>query len=1193
MTTTTQRFALLPGERDAAEGETVFLTGIQALVRVVLDSIRRDRAAALRTSAFASGYPGSPLAGFDKEMARHKALLAELGVVHLPAHNEELAATAVAGSQLVQGFPGARVDGVLGIWYGKAPGLCRALDAMWHGQFTGASSLGGVLLFVGGDPAPKSSMVPSASEHLLSALEVPVLYPGTVDEILTLGAHGVALSRTSGLWTALKIVASVADGFGTASAGALHGSGIERAPAGGTYVPTVRPPCVPDSLTTEQEIATVRAEVAAEYGRVAELNRVTMDSPDAWLGIVAAGSAYQEVLTALGSLGLDEGALRRYGLRLMQVRMLHPLEPSSFRGFARGLREVLVVEEKQPLLEPYLHQALYSLPDPPRIVGRRDEGGRPLVPGFGVLTSAGIAEIIAGRMRQRFAQLAAVPRPTQRPKIPLAAVQRTPFFCSGCPHNSSVRVPEGALVGVGTGCHAIGAWADERMVGTIVTKAQMGGEGATWLGLEPFVDADHMIQNMGDGTYFHSGQLAIQAAVAAGSRITFKLLFNGAIAMTGGQDPAESDSRPVEDVAEILLRQGVSRVLITTDDCTRYRHVRLPRGVEVWDRRRVLEAQTTLAAVPGVTVLIHDQRCAAEKRRDRTRGRLAEPSRRVFINERVCEGCGDCGVASNCLSVEPLETELGRKTAINQTSCNADYSCLEGNCPSFVTVRSRARAPSGLVRGGRSARKRAQGAISARAPVAPTPDAPTPGVMVPGAMGEPQPLVNPEDFTVRMPGIGGTGVVTVSQIVAMAATRAGRHVQGLDQTGLSQKAGPVVSDVRVCTGEVTGSSQAALGSVDLLLGFDEVVALLPSNLETISPGRTVAVVSTSQVPTGDMVTHPERSLPSSDRVGAVLSGMVGADRCFLVDSVEVTRQLLGSSIYANMFLLGVAFQAGALPLPHAAIEYAIELNGVDVSKNLAAFGWGRAWVAEREQVRGALVVRTRRGEAIGPARAGVQLPETLRQVPELHRLVELRARDLVEYQNLAYAQEYLRIVELSLNAEKGVGRGSHDFSIAVARSLYKLMAYKDEYEVARLHLEALPEEARRPGSRVSWHLEPPILKSMGLRRKIDVGPWFRYVFLVLRAGRFLRGTALDPFGRTDVRRAERELVREYETDIRRVAEIVDAESYGAACELARLPDVVRGYEEVKMRNVDEYRAQRRRLLAELGVEAVDARRERA
>lgn len=1178
MTTSAERtFALLPGAREAREGEEVFLTGIQALVRVVLDTMRRDRAAGLHTAAFVSGYPGSPLAGFDKEMIRHRDLLGELDVVHLPAQNEELAATAVAGSQLAQGFQGARYDGVLGAWYGKAPGLGRALDAMWHGQFTGASPNGGVLLFVGDDPAPKSSMVPSASEHVLASLDVPVLYPGTVDEVLSMGAHGVALSRASGLWTALKIVASVADGFGTASAAALHGEGIGPLPGARSYVPTVRPPCVPDSVQTEQEIATVRSDVAAEYGRVAGLNRVAVDTDDAWLGIVAAGSVYREVLGALERLALDEAALRRYGVRLMQVGMLHPLEPSSFRAFGRGLSEILVVEEKQPLLEPYLCQALYGSADPPRIVGRRDEQGRPLVPGFGVLRSSDLAEIVAARLRQRVPASALAPPRAERQKIPVATVQRAPFFCSGCPHNSSTQVPEGALVGVGTGCHALSAWADERRVGNIVTKAQMGGEGATWLGLEPFVEADHMFQDMGDGTYFHSGQLAIQAAVAARSHITFKLLYNSAIAMTGGQDPAESDSRPVEDVAEVLIRQGVSRVLVTTDDPARYRGVRLPRGVEVWHRRRVLDAQTTLAKVPGVTVLIHDQRCAAEKRRDRTRGRLPSPARRVYINERVCEGCGDCGAVSNCLSVEPVETVLGRKTAINQTSCNADYSCIEGNCPSFVSVQRR---PPGIV----ASVFGAEWAHRAAARAEPSDrgrDAPGPGDLV-----EPTPIVGSEDFTVRMPGIGGTGVVTVSQIIGMASARAGRHTLGLDQTGLSQKAGAVVSDVRVSTRPLEGSNQLARAA-DLYLGFDQVVALLPGNLDAIERGRTVAVVSTSPVPTADMVTRADRSLPPREHVEAVLSELVGPERAVFVDSVELAERLLGSSVFANVLLLGVAFQTGALPLPADRIEQAIEFNGVAVPKNLAAFRWGRAWVADRERVE-EVADRDRdrerdRGRGADPSPARVEMPDPIARVDALAPLVEWRARDLAEYQNVSYARRYVEVVELAARAEDRAVPGSHEFSTSVARSLHKLMAYKDEYEVARLHLASLPEEARRPGVRVSWHLEPPVLKSMGLDRKIEVGPWFRHVFRVLRAARPLRGTALDPFGRTEVRRTERRLATQYETDIRRVAKVVDTANHGAACDLARLPDAVRGYEEVKMRNVAEYDVRRRELLTELGL----------
>ncbi|MGC8471241.1 MAG: indolepyruvate ferredoxin oxidoreductase family protein [Acidimicrobiales bacterium] len=1180
MTRTTRRFALLPGAREPEEGGSVFLTGIQALVRVVLDAMRRDRVAGLRTAAFVSGYPGSPLAGFDKEMARHRSLLDELSVVHLPGQNEELAATAVAGSQLVQGFQGARVDGVLGAWYGKAPGLCRALDAMWHGQFTGASSHGGVLLFVGDDPVPKSSMVPSASEHLLAALDIPVLYPGSVQDILSLGAHGVALSRSSGLWTALKVVASVADGFGSVSASALHAIGNERQGASGAYLPTVRPPCVPESLVTEQEIAMLRREVAVQYGRSAGLNRVTVDAPDAWLGIVAAGNLYRELISAMELLNLDEAGLRRFGVRLMQVRMLHPLEPQTFRAFGKGLSEILVVEEKQPLLEPYLRDALYGVPDPPRIVGRRDERGAPLLPGFGALDPDQLAQVVAARLAQRVPGVACASRDRQRQKIPLPTAQRTPFFCSGCPHNSSLRVPEGTLVGVGTGCHALGAWADAHMVGNIVTKAQMGGEGATWLGLEPFVEADHLVQNMGDGTYFHSGQLAIQAAVAAGSHVTFKLLFNGAIAMTGGQDPAESDSRPVEDVAEILLRQGVSRVLITTDDLTRYRRVRLPRGVEVWHRGRVLEAQRVLAGVPGVTVLIHDQRCAAEKRRDRSRGRLSPPTRRVYINERVCEGCGDCATASNCLSVEPVDTELGRKTTINQTSCNADYSCLRGNCPSFVIVRPRRSNPvRGLLGHDDGARKAAVGERTERSGIAPPPD----------VFSEPVQAVNPEDCAIRMPGIGGTGVVTVSQIIGTAATRTGRHVQGLDQTGLSQKAGPVVSDLRVSAKVVDGSNQATRGGVDVFLGFDQVVSLQPANLETIEPGRTIAVVSTSPTPTGDMVAHPDRSLPSSEEVEDVLSGLVGAQRCVLVDSVALADRLLGSSVYANVLLLGVAFQAGAIPLPADAIEAAIELNGVAVPQNLAAFRWGRAWVCDRQRVEAALAAHGERHDAESSCRSTVELPGTIGRVPELRRLVELRAHDLVEYQSPRYARRYIEAVEVALEAEERAAPGSSAFASGVARSLYKLMAYKDEYEVARLHLASVPDEARRPGMRVSWLLQPPMLRSLGLTRKVEVGPWFRPVFSALRAARVLRGSPLDPFAHADVRKTERRLVKEFETDIRRVAAVMTPENHALASEFAALPEIVRGYEEVKMRNVVAYGSSRRELLSALGLEQGAAR----
>lgn len=1165
-------------DKYTAEDQTVFLTGVQALVRVVLDAMRRDRLAGLRTASLISGYPGSPLGGFDQELSRHRALLKDLDIVHLPGHNEELAATAVAGSQLAQHFRSARFDGVLGVWYGKAPGLDRALDAIWHGQFTGASSKGGVLLFVGDDPECKSSMIPSASEHTLASARIPVLYPGTVEEVLELGTHGVALSRVSGLWTALKIVAGVADGIATASTGKLYNSEGVGIPAATPYVPAVRPPCVPDSLEAEQEIATVRTQVALQYARAADLNQVTINTKDAWIGIVAAGSVYREVLGALARLGLDPTAFRRYGIRVMQVKMLHPLEPQVFRAFSRGLREVLVVEEKRPLLEPYLREALYGTSDTPKIIGREDEFGRPLLPGYGVIRSAELAEVIATRLCQRVPAEALGPPRLGDAKIPLPLVQRTPFFCSGCPHNTSTRVPEGALVGVGTGCHALGFWADEAMVGTTVTKAQMGGEGATWLGLEPFVGDDHIFQNMGDGTYFHSGQLAVQAAVAAGSHITFKLLYNSAIAMTGGQDPAESNSRPVSDVAEILLRQGVKQVIITTDDPKAYRGVHLPGSVRVWPRSRVVEAQVALARVPGVTVLIHDQRCAAEKRRDRTRGKLPSPTQRVYINERVCEGCGDCGVASNCLSVEPTETELGRKTTINQVTCNADYSCLNGNCPSFVTVRSRtpkraANRPWGHRTPGGSP------PTMQRAQPPRGPDL--------GALQSPQPRVDSTDFTVRMPGIGGTGVVTVSQIIGTAAAESGCYVIGRDQTGLSQKAGPVVSDLRVSTSPLEGSSQASPGAVDLLLGFDPIVTLAPRNLETVAPGKTLAVVSSSPIPTANMITHTDRSLPSVEEIQALFSDMVGPDRLFLIDTMDLSRRLLGSTTFANVLLLGVAFQVGALPLPVANIERSIEMNGVAVPQNLAAFRWGRIWVADRGQVTAAV------GDFCPPRlgrRHDIALPSMVRAVPELAELVATRASDLERYQNRPYARHYIDVVERAAEAEARAVPGCHLFSSRVARNLYKLMAYKDEYEVARLHLEAPPSEATGRHVRVSWNLEPPIFKALGHDKKIRLGSWFRYVFLALRLGRHLRGTPFDPFGHAKIRRIERRLANEFTTDIAAATSILTPDNYDRACALAGLPDIVRGYDEVKLRNVANYQAAREELLLSLLLPVRDTER---
>jgi indolepyruvate ferredoxin oxidoreductase len=1119
----------------------IFCSGVQAVARLPFDQRRADARAGLNTGGFVSGYQGSPLGGIDKELARLTALLDRWNVHFQPGLNEELAATSVVGTQIVPARPGATVEGVTGWWYGKNPGLDRAADAIRHGTFQGASPKGGMVLWVGDDPGCKSSTLPSAAEATLAALHVPVLYPSSVQEVLDLGLHAVAMSRASGLWSALKIVTSVADSAGTAEVAPERIAPVvpEVEWMGRPFVHQPNAMLLaPDSMALEQSLLHVRLDVARAYAHANGLDVVEGARGEAWLGIVAAGRTYRELRSALALLGFDDAALERRGIRLLHVRMPWPLDGEALRAFVDGLEEIVVVEEKLPFMEEQIKHLLYRTPDAPQVVGKRDESGRALLHPEGELLADEIALAIAGRARRRIsdegleacvASIEAASRYMARP-LPMA---RTPYFCSGCPHNTSMVAPDGALVGGGIGCHTMIVLNREGK-GDIAGITQMGGEGAQWIGMAPFVADEHLTQNLGDGTFHHSGSLAVRASVAAGTNITYKLLYNGFVSMTGGQDIEGQLSVP--DLTRWLALEGVARVIVTTEDPGRYRGVALDPIAEVRDRSEIDAAQRELAAIPGTTVLIHDQVCAAEKRRLTKRGKIAPPAFRVAINERVCEGCGDCGRKSSCLSVVPTDTEFGRKTMIHQASCNTDFSCLEGDCPSFLTV-----IPA----------KGAAPAATRRAPAPPT--------------RQPAPEAAPATSMIRMIGIGGTGVVTVSQILAMAAHLDGLEVASLDQTGLAQKGGPVVSDVLISDRPITGTNRAAPASVDAYLAFDALGGADAKNLRTASPERTTAVVSTSVTATGAVVTDVNREMPAVDLTLDRIDRHTRRDRNVHLDAQALSQALFADHMPANAIVLGAAFQRGLLPVSEAALTRAFELNGAAVEKNLAAFAWGRAVVADPDAI-----------AAVTPA------PVIARTLDEI---VALRVRELTDYQDAAYAARFSAIVDELRAAEAAAGITGTRFTEAAAKGLFKLMAYKDEYEVARLHLDpverARVEEQFGPGARVQVNLHPPMLRAMGLDHKLKFGRWFDPGFKTLYRMRRLRGTRWDPFGRAEVRRVERALVEEHIALLRFAASRLSEGTLATCTELAALPDVVRGYEEIKLAGVARYHEQAAALRASL------------
>ena len=1156
-------------DRYTAESGHAQMTGVQALARLPMNILRSDRARGLKTAVFISGYEGSPLGGYDLELQRHAKLLAQYNLVFQPGVNEELAATSVQGSQLAAGLADARVEGVTGFWYGKSPGLDRASDALRHANLIGTHPKGGAVAFVGDDPGAKSSTVPGASEFLLADLGMPVLYPADPQDVLDLGFHAVAMSRLSGLWAALKIATAVADGSGTVE---IDASRIDpRLPLvmseGEKWEHRLTARMLQPALSEmERSREGIRLAAARAYALANQLNRSETFGRSARIGIVAAGRTYLDMRQALRILGLDEAELRARGVRLLRLAMVHPLIASQIEEFADGLDEIIIVEEKRAFIESAVKQILYGAKNAPKVTGKTDPEGAKLFAADGELDADLIAAGLASRLGglPEFTTVTAWRSRQQalaRPVTQLRLVSRTPYFCSGCPHNSSTKVPEGSLVGGGIGCHALVLMMEPEAVGDVVGLTQMGGEGAQWIGMAPFMGTRrHLLQNIGDGTFHHSGSLAVRAAVASGVNVTYKLLYNSAVAMTGGQQA--TGAMPIPALTKMLTAEGVRRIVITTADPKRYRRAGLAPTAEVWHRDRVVEAQEVLSQVEGVTVLIHDQECATELRRKRKRKLAADPVERIMINQRVCEGCGDCGEKSNCLSVQPVETDFGRKTVIDQSSCNKDYSCLKGDCPSFLAV-----IPGARRRAGRTA-----------APALAADDIPDP---------PPRFDVAAAPHTTRITGVGGTGVVTLSQILSAAGRIAGRQVRSLDQTGLAQKGGAVISDVKISADQIEQSNKAAAGECDLYLGCDLLVAADARNLAVADPGTTIAVVSTSKVPTGKMVVDKTVPFPAIDATTDRIRGATRGAESVFIDARGLSVTLFGTDQFANMVLAGVAFQTGALPLPAQAIEQAIELNGVQVEPNVQAFRRGRQRVAGPAAFAQAVA-------ALSPAAPVCVLTEPERRLiesvgaapgSELHRIVTARIPDLIEYQDVDYARRYAGAVARVREAEDRTVAGQRALSEAVAEFGYKLMAYKDEYEVARLlvdpHAEAVVRAAFGEGARVSYLLHPPVLRALGMKRKLKLGPWSRPAFLLLRAGKVVRGTRLDPFGHTRVRRIERELIDEYTSTIDGLLGQLSTESYQRAVEIARLPDLVRGYEDIKLANVALYRAQVKELLTEL------------
>ena len=1149
-------------DKYSREQGRIYLSGVQALVRLPLMQQMRDRAAQVNSAGFISGYRGSPLGGFDLELWKAKKHLADSNIVFTPGLNEDLGATMVWGTQQTNLFKGAKYDGVFSMWYGKGPGVDRCGDVFKHGNAAGTSQFGGVLALAADDHACRSSTLPHGSELEFVSAMMPVLNPAGVQDILDMGLLGWAMSRFTGRWVGFKTIAETVESSASVNVNP-HQLDILLPedfvlPNGGLNIRWPDPP-----LDQEMRLHQYAVAAAQAFARINGIDKVVFDSPKAHLGIVTTGKSYLDVLQALEYLGIDANMAADIGIRVYKVGMTWPLEPAGIREFAEGLEDIIVVEEKRSFIESQMKEYMYNWDRRPSIIGKYDESGEWILPSTHELTPARIARVIAKRLARFFQsetidnRLAFLTAKEKELAKPRADFPRAAHYCSGCPHNSSTVVPEGSRALGGIGCHYMVTWMDRNTD----TFTQMGGEGATWCGQAPFTDEQHVFQNLGDGTYFHSGSLAIRQAIAAKVNITYKILYNDAVAMTGGQ-PVDG-TLTVPDITKQVRAEGVQTIVVLSDDIDKWSdHSQFPSAVEFYHRDRLDEISKRLREVKGTSVLIFDQTCAAEKRRRRKRGKMIDPAKRTIINPAVCEGCGDCGEKSNCVSILPMETEFGRKREIDQSNCNKDFSCVKGFCPSFVTVTG----------GGLKKRKAS-------------------AVLDFNSLPEPQFKTDlSQPWNILITGIGGTGVVTIGALIGMAAHLENKGSSVLDQTGLAQKGGAVTTHVRIAqTPDDIHAVRIAAGEADLVLGCDMVVVNDYWALSKIRAERSHVVLNDYQAMPGTFTRNTDMQFPAKDIIAAIATALNG-EQPMQVAGTDLALALMGDAIATNLLMLGYAWQKGLVPLSFESIMRAVELNGAAVEMNKKAFAWGRMAAQDMAAVQSAA--------GMGNAPKATDFLGNAHQATELafvgegklsHNLDEsiaLRAKFLTEYQNNAYAKRYTDFVAKVRAAEQ---QHSHEFtglSEAVAKYLFKLMAYKDEYEVARLYSSPafLKQIADTFEGEIKLHLNlaPPLFAKKdadGHLIKQEFGAWALPAIKTLRHMKFLRGTAFDVFGKTEERKMERALIEDYKQSIEAILPKLTVSNHVQAVQFARLPEHIRGFGHVKEKHVAKVKTQWAELMA--------------